>query len=465
MRHQHERRRTPRPLREYEIDDRGAGLRIEIAGRLVGDEDDRIGGERAGERHALLLAAGHLRRVMRKAMREADGLELTAGALESVGAAGELQRNSDILQRRHRGDELERLEDDPYLPSAEPRQGVFVEAREIAPVDEHLAGIGPLEAGQRHQQRGFAGARRPDEADRLAARYGKAYLLEHMDARRARAEGEIDILEFDDRPLHVRRGPDMVCRCAARRPAFRDPARTPAPTYAKAPVVSSLRPRFRPLGSIALLCAAALLLLAMASARPASAEPLKIIAFGDSLSAGFQLPADAAFPAQLEARLKNDGYDASVVNASVSGDTTRGGVSRLSYALRDGGDLMILELGANDMLLGFDPATTRENLEKIVFAAKERGLDVLLAGMLASANFGEEQKKAFDAIFPELAARRGLPLYPFFLAGVVGEKGMTLPDGLHPSRAGVARIVEGVAPLVEKSLDSQRSRRSGAAQR
>ncbi|WP_159732268.1 arylesterase [Methylosinus sp. Ce-a6] len=257
----------------------------------------------------------------------------------------------------------------------------------------------------------------------------------------------------------------MVCRCAARRPAFRDPARTPAPTYAKAPVVSSLRPRFRPLGSIALLCAAALLLLAMASARPASAEPLKIIAFGDSLSAGFQLPADAAFPAQLEARLKNDGYDASVVNASVSGDTTRGGVSRLSYALRDGGDLMILELGANDMLLGFDPATTRENLEKIVFAAKERGLDVLLAGMLASANFGEEQKKAFDAIFPELAARRGLPLYPFFLAGVVGEKGMTLPDGLHPSRAGVARIVEGVAPLVEKSLDSQRSRRSGAAQR
>lgn len=204
----------------------------------------------------------------------------------------------------------------------------------------------------------------------------------------------------------------------------------------------------------------------MASAQPAAAaEPFRIIAFGDSLSAGFQLPADAAFPAQLEARLRNDGYDARVVNASVSGDTSRGGLSRLSYALRDGGDLLILELGANDMLLGFDPAMTRQNLEKIILAAKERGLDVLLAGMLANANFGEEQKKAFDAIFPELAARRGLPLYPFFLAGVVGEKGMTLADGLHPSRAGVARIVAGVAPLVEKTLDSRQSRRSGAAQR
>jgi acyl-CoA thioesterase I len=257
----------------------------------------------------------------------------------------------------------------------------------------------------------------------------------------------------------------MVCRCAARRSAFRDPARTPASTYAKAPAVSSPRPRFGPLGPVTLLCAAALLLISIASARPATAEPLKIVAFGDSLSAGFQLPADAAFPAQLEARLGHDGYDVRVVNASVSGDTTRGGLSRLSYALRDGGDLLILELGANDMLLGSDPAATRDNLDKIVAAAQAKGLDVLLAGMLANANFGEEQKKAFDAIFPELAARRGLPLYPFFLAGVVGEKGMTLVDGLHPSRAGVAKIVDGVAPLVEKSLDALQSRRRGAAQR
>ncbi|WP_400767704.1 arylesterase [Methylosinus sporium] len=256
----------------------------------------------------------------------------------------------------------------------------------------------------------------------------------------------------------------MVCRCARRR--SRDPAKTPVPTYAKAPPVSSARPRFRPLGPAALLCAAAILALLTMISLPAAAEPLRIIAFGDSLSAGFQLPADASFPAQLEARLKNDGYDARVVNASVSGDTTRSGLARVSYALRDGGDLMILELGANDMLLGFDPATTtRGNLEKIIAAAEEKGVAVLLAGMLANANFGEEQKKAFDAIFPDLSARRGLPLYPFFLEGVVGEKGMTLVDGLHPSRAGVARIVAGVAPLVEKRLDSLRSTRQGAAQR
>ncbi|PWB92973.1 arylesterase [Methylosinus sporium] len=254
----------------------------------------------------------------------------------------------------------------------------------------------------------------------------------------------------------------MVCRCAARRSASRVPAQTTAPTYAKAPLVSSLRPRFRPRGPAALLCVAMLLALLMAFARPAAAEPLRVIAFGDSLSAGFQLPADAAFPAQLEARLKKDGYDVRVINASVSGDTTRGGLARLSYALRDGGDLLILELGANDMLLGFDPATTRDNLEKIVTQAQAKGLDVVLAGMLASANFGEERQKAFDAIFPDLSARRGLPLYPFFLAGVIGETGTTLVDGLHPSRAGVAKIVAGVAPLVEKSLDSLQSKRRDA---
>jgi acyl-CoA thioesterase-1 len=240
--------------------------------------------------------------------------------------------------------------------------------------------------------------------------------------------------------------------------AERAPGGGDVSTYAKAPLVS------RRGGWISgLIAAAAALLGALDAAR---AEPLRIIAFGDSLTAGYQLPADAAFPAALERRLRQDGYEAKVVNAGVSGETTGGGLNRIGYALRGGGDLLILELGANDNLRGLDPQGTRANLEKIIAACDAERVPVLLAGMISIANYGEETKQAFDAIFPTLAAERGLPLYPFFLEGVLGAEGMTLPDGLHPSRAGVERIVSGIAPLVEKSLDAIRAGRgSGGAAR
>lgn len=232
------------------------------------------------------------------------------------------------------------------------------------------------------------------------------------------------------------------------------------PTYAKARLVSSDGSHFRRLRVVLALG------WLIAAATPAAAEPLRVIAFGDSLSAGFQLPANAAFPVVLEARLRRDGYEAHVVNASVSGDTTRSGLARLAYALHDGADLLILELGANDMLLGFDPPATRGNLEKIIAACEARGVKVLLAGMVATTNFGPENKRAFDAIYPQLARERGLPLYPFFLDGVVNDKTMVLVDGLHPNPAGVERIVAGVAPLVESSLDAIRlDRQKGEASR
>lgn len=188
---------------------------------------------------------------------------------------------------------------------------------------------------------------------------------------------------------------------------------------------------------------------------------MRIVAFGDSLSAGFQLPANAAFPAVLEARLRRDGYDARVVNASVSGDTTQNGLARLSFALQDGADLVIVELGANDMLRGLDPMITRENLEKIIAYCEAKGARALLAGIVASANFGAGYKREFDSLYAELARKRGVPLYPSFLEGVTGDKTHVLVDGLHPSAAGVQRIVAGIAPLVENSLDAL-SRAKGA---
>jgi len=195
-----------------------------------------------------------------------------------------------------------------------------------------------------------------------------------------------------------------------------------------------------------------ILALPLCSFVPARAEPLRILAFGDSLTAGFMLPADAAFPAQLERRLRADGFDATVINAGVSGETTAAGLARADFALGEGADLVILELGANDMLRGVDPKITSANLDKIVTEIEARKAAVLLAGMVASGNFGPDYKARFDAVFPDLAARRGLPIYPFFLSGVAGDKALVLPDGLHPNADGAARIAGGIAPLVEQSL-------------
>jgi acyl-CoA thioesterase-1 len=198
------------------------------------------------------------------------------------------------------------------------------------------------------------------------------------------------------------------------------------------------------------------------TALSARAEPLRILAFGDSLTAGLMLPADAAFPARLEKRLVADGFDVRVVNAGVSGDTTASGLARLDFSLQDGADLVILELGANDMLRGIDPGAVRKNLEQIIARCEAKGARVLLAGMLASGNFGAGYKREFDAIFPDLATRHALPLYPFFLEGVMGDKSLVFPDGQHPNAEGAARIVKGIAPLVEKHLAELRAGRGRA---
>jgi len=182
------------------------------------------------------------------------------------------------------------------------------------------------------------------------------------------------------------------------------------------------------------------------------AEPLRVLAFGDSLTAGYLLPADASFPAQLERRLQADGFDVKVVNAGVSGETTGGGLARASFAMGAEPDLVVLELGANDMLRGVDPKLTSANLDKIIARIEAQKAAIVLAGMIAMGNFGPDYAKEFDAVYPELAARHGLPLYPFFLKGVAGDKALVMPDGLHPNADGVARIVAGIAPLVEESL-------------
>ncbi|KMO41989.1 GDSL family lipase [Methylobacterium aquaticum] len=182
------------------------------------------------------------------------------------------------------------------------------------------------------------------------------------------------------------------------------------------------------------------------------ARPLTLVALGDSLTAGYGLPAAAAFPVQLEAALRARGHAVTIANAGVSGDTATGGLDRVDWSVPDGTDGVILELGANDMLRGTDPAVTEKALGGIIARLKARGIPVMLAGMRAAPNLGPDYGRRFDALYPRLAERDGLVLYPFFLDGVAGDRSLTLPDGLHPTKDGVARIVAGILPSVETFL-------------
>jgi acyl-CoA thioesterase-1 len=201
-----------------------------------------------------------------------------------------------------------------------------------------------------------------------------------------------------------------------------------------------------------LLCAA------FAGIAGAADRPVKIVALGDSLTAGFQIPASAAFPAQLERLLKEKGIAVEIVNAGVSGDTSAGGLARLDWSVPDGTDAVILELGANDMLRGLDPASTRKNLEEIIQRLKARGIEVLLCGMRAAPNLGQDYGRGFDAIYPELAAAGELILYPFFLDGILTDRALVQGDGLHPTAEGAARIAAAILPDAEALIERVRAK-------
>ncbi|MCO5145758.1 MAG: arylesterase [Aquamicrobium sp.] len=194
----------------------------------------------------------------------------------------------------------------------------------------------------------------------------------------------------------------------------------------------------------------------------AAAEPVKIVGFGDSLMAGYQLAPGESFPEKLEAALKARGHDVLIANAGVSGDTTSGGLSRLDWSVPDETELVILELGANDMLRGIRPDVTEKNLVAMIERLNERGIGIVLAGMLAAPNLGAGYAEAFDPIYPRLAETYDLPFYPFFLDGVAAERGLLLEDGMHPNAEGVDRMVEGFLPVIEPVIEKVLSTRAGA---
>lgn len=199
----------------------------------------------------------------------------------------------------------------------------------------------------------------------------------------------------------------------------------------------------------ATLLGALALSLALAASPAAAAGPVRILALGDSLTAGYGLPPEQGFTAALERALKERGIDARVIDGGVSGDTSAGGLSRLDWSLADDPQVAVVALGANDGLRGIDPAATRANLDAILAKLREKGVTVLLAGMYAPRNLGRDYAQRFDGVYPELAEKHGVALYPFFLEGVAAEPRLNQADGIHPNHEGVAVMVRGILPHLE----------------
>lgn len=189
-----------------------------------------------------------------------------------------------------------------------------------------------------------------------------------------------------------------------------------------------------------------------AGAANAQDKAINLVGFGDSLMAGYQLAPSESYTAQLEAALKAKGQNVTITNAGVSGDTTSGGLARIDWSVPDGTDGVILELGANDALRGIAPEQSEKNLDAMLARLKERGIPVLIAGILAPPNMGGDYAEKFNPIYKRLSDKYGAPLYPFFLDGVVTVNGLQLEDGMHPNAKGVAVMVEHSLPVVEAFL-------------
>ncbi len=218
--------------------------------------------------------------------------------------------------------------------------------------------------------------------------------------------------------------------------------------------VAAVAGALKPYGQAARLFNSGVLALMLGAGAAGAADGTpRLVVFGDSLTAGYGLSAAAAFPARLERALNARGIEVAVVNAGSSGDTTAGGLARLDWTLARPPDALILALGANDALRGVDPKRSFDNLDRMLTRLGERRVPVLLAGMLAPPNLGRDYGDRFNAVFPRLADKHRVPLYPFFLDGVAADPALIQADGLHPNAAGVAVMVERILPYVRRLLD------------
>lgn len=366
--------------------------------------------------------------------------------VERIRFARQFQWNGDVLQRGHGWQQMKGLKDDADMLAAKAREFVLAHAVYQCIGDPDRARVWSLEPGQNHQQGRFSRARRANYSHRLAAANLQREIFQNFNAGLFPAQTKVYIFQIYQRVLNHMQ--PVITN-------FTHYTLPSGQTYG----VCRLQVHSSACGFVRRVLLTLLgwtfFLVLVVGATPAMAAQKRIVVLGDSLSAGFQLPVAAAFPAVLERQLKAKGLDVSVSNAGVSGDTANGGLSRLDWAIGDGADLVIVELGANDMLRGIDPEETRKALEQIVGRLQERKIQVLLAGMMAAPNMGSDFAKRFNAMFGDIAANSGVALYPFFLDGVATRRELNLPDGMHPNALGVEEIVRRILPHVVKLIESR----------
>ncbi len=371
---------------------------------------------------------------MRQPLAQADGDQFLPGDLERIADIGKFKWHGNVFQRRHVGDKMEGLEDDTDIAAAKLRHPVFAQAMQRRAVDNDLAAVEAFQPRQNHQQGRLSGSGRTDDPDRFSRIDDEIHTLEHMNGRSGLAEGQIRIFQFDHGFCQRKLSYMYNMKVAGAADFYRFKG-----TF------------MRIKGFCTFLLAITAIVIVPAISR---AEPINLVGFGDSLMAGYQLPAEDAFPARLEKALRAKGHDVTISNAGVSGDTTSGGLARIDWSVPDGTKGVILELGANDALRGIAPEESRKNLVAMIEKLKSRGIAVLLVGMMAPPNMGADYAARFNPIYPELAKTNGLELYPFFLDGVVEDAKLKIEDGMHPNGDGIGVMVERFLPSAERFLQS-----------
>jgi acyl-CoA thioesterase I len=339
---------------------------------------------------------------------------------------GELKGQGDVLQRRHGGDQMKVLKDDAHMVAAKERQAVFVQGRDVGAGGADGARRRSFQTGNDQQKAGLARTRRTDYAKGLARPDDQVDATQDVDLAGRTCQPEVNVVQLyggalsPGTAIHVHAGKLFLKR-----------------------LISRIR------YGVAVALVNVAVALAVLGPGVAAAEPTRILALGDSLTAGHGLERNDSFPVQLERALKRQGIDAVVSNAGVSGDTSAGGRARLAWVLAEKPALAIIELGANDGLRGLDPETTFANLDAILGRLREAGVAVLLTGMQAPPNLGREYGRAFADLYPRLAAKHGVVLYPFFLDGVAADPALNQDDAIHPNAQGVAVIVKRIVPYVK----------------